>query len=372
MSSGDAGARRARAGALAQPQDRQEHRPGQGGAQSGRRNPADWTATSNTTDALEGAGEDHRLPLQPQHKRLLIASTIASEPARPQGSPECPYADALLAFGLTRSGTFSALDAALIYAERCNWAVLPIAPGTKAPCFDPVDLPNGKNSATTDPDLIRRWWRRWPRAGVGIAAAPSRLVFTDVDPRNGGLRSYAALIAEHGATSTARVETGRGDNGYHEYLIRPPSLLPRNGTLGPGVDLIGLGYVVAPPTRHPVTGRPYRWVTRGPLSELPRWMAAALLPRVRLVPYSAPQRPTDATTLADLFVAAGLVRAQNGDRLFVMCPWAADHTSDNVSSTLVFPPGARTARGWFHCSHAHCAGRLQRDVWTWLRCGRSA
>jgi KaiC/GvpD/RAD55 family RecA-like ATPase len=42
-------------------------------------------------------------------------------------------------------------------------------------------LPHGHLEATTDPDVIRRWWKKWPDALSGVAAGPSGLVCLDID-----------------------------------------------------------------------------------------------------------------------------------------------------------------------------------------------
>jgi hypothetical protein len=48
----------------------------------------------------------------------------------------------------------------------------------------------------------------------------------------------------------------------------------------------------------------------------------------------------------------------------VLCPWEAQHTTGQPydTSTVLFAPHAGEAWGWWHCSHAHCAGRTIHDV----------
>src|SRR4051794_30751043 len=53
--------------------------------------------------------------------------------------------------------------------------------------------------ASVDPHLLEGWFRRWPHANVGIATGRrSGLVALDVDPRNGGEETLAALQERHG------------------------------------------------------------------------------------------------------------------------------------------------------------------------------
>jgi Bifunctional DNA primase/polymerase, N-terminal/Phage integrase family len=53
--------------------------------------------------------------------------------------------------------------------------------------------------ATCDEKQIRQWWAKCPDANVGlITGKGSRIFALDVDPRNGGNDSFAALIYKHG------------------------------------------------------------------------------------------------------------------------------------------------------------------------------
>jgi hypothetical protein len=102
------------------------------------------------------------------------------------------------------------------------------------------------------------------------------LAVVDIDPRNGGGVDVGLMPA------TACVATGGG--GWHLYYRHPggalaPALADR---LGVDVKADG-GYVVAPPSVHPRTGRPYRWVRDRPMTE----MAPALVALCR-----PPKRPT--------------------------------------------------------------------------------
>ncbi|MFC7591275.1 bifunctional DNA primase/polymerase [Nonomuraea antimicrobica] len=68
-------------------------------------------------------------------------------------------------------------------AARRGWHVFPVAIGDKPPAKGFTDW--GAN-ATTDPDLIRRWWTRAPY-NIGIACGPSGLVVVDLDTQKPGM-----------------------------------------------------------------------------------------------------------------------------------------------------------------------------------------
>lgn len=140
--------------------------------------------------------------------------------------------------------------AALSYAER-DWRVLVLA-GKKP---HGRLAPHAYKSASTDPDVIRSWWREEPDANIGIACAPSGLVVIDADYRDGGDDLLRELERKHGALPrTPRALTGGG--GTHDFLRHPSSRLI--GKLGTGLDVRDRAYVVVPPSLHP-NGRAYSW-----------------------------------------------------------------------------------------------------------------
>ena len=164
--------------------------------------------------------------------------------------------------------------AALAYAAR-GVPVFPCERGGKSPL-----TPNGFRDATKDVRWISGWWRRWPRANVGVpTGVRSGLLVLDVDPRDGGDRSLEDLKRGHGpAPATARARTGGG--GLHLYFRYPSpkahgraAVKNSAGLIGPGLDVRGEGgYVVVPPSR---TLAAYAWVDRAPPAD-PSWLLALL------------------------------------------------------------------------------------------------
>jgi hypothetical protein len=146
---------------------------------------------------------------------------------------------------------------------------------------------NGVNDATADPDVLRRWWAAWPHANVG-ARVPRGVVVVDIDPQNGGPGALGALERAHGPLpQTLTVWSGRGDGSRHLYFRRPNGQLV--GKLGQGIDVKrDNSYLVMPPSRHPVTGDPYRW-ERHTVADPPEWLRRMLLvpqvqPREKFAP----------------------------------------------------------------------------------------
>ncbi|MHB1255100.1 MAG: bifunctional DNA primase/polymerase [Dethiobacteraceae bacterium] len=159
--------------------------------------------------------------------------------------------------------------AALAYASRFGWAVLPlhsIRDGActcgKSDCPSPAKHPlirNGVKDASRDPAVIAAWWKRWPFANVGIATGEASGFFVlDVDGQTG--EESLADLEEKNGKLPATVEAITGSGGRH-ILFKCPSDtgVGNKVALAPGLDIRGDGgYIVAAPSLH-VSGRVYTW-----------------------------------------------------------------------------------------------------------------
>ena len=187
------------------------------------------------------------------------------------------------------------LEAALKYASW-GWPVFPVwwpengkCACRKGDCEHPGKhpigklAPKGRNSATTDPEIIKGWWGEYPKANVAIVTGPeSGLVVVDIDPRNGGDDSKKKLERLGNFPTTPTAFTGGG--GEHIFLQHPGNgkKIKTKGGLGgySGIDQKGDGgYVVAPPSLH-VSGERYSWKInpdKTSLAKIPEWLLALLL-----------------------------------------------------------------------------------------------
>lgn len=184
--------------------------------------------------------------------------------------------------------TIPVLEAALNYAAR-GWPVIPLTwpqggrcSCKKADCLHPAKHPlttNGLKDATTDPEVIKSWWRKWPQANVSIVTGQkSGLLVLDIDPRNGGNESLKRLPGNLPLTPS----TSTGGGGEHYFLKHPgdgfkiPAKLPGYT----GIDFKGDGgYIVAPPSGH-ISGQKYSWQYRPettPLAPIPPWLLELLM-----------------------------------------------------------------------------------------------
>jgi len=171
-----------------------------------------------------------------------------------------------------------------------------------APAECPCLTCHGFYAATTDPDRIRRMVTAYPSGLLAVRTGlASGLAVIDIDPRNGGALDTALM------PRTACVATGGG--GWHLYYRITSPLASRPMPDRDGVDVkADGGYVVAPPSIHPGTGKPYRWVVDGPVLEMPPPLLAACQP-VPVAPVSIATRPTPTASGRGISSPEALLRA---------------------------------------------------------------
>lgn len=175
-------------------------------------------------------------------------------------------------------------EAALRYADD-GWKVFPLH-GIEAgkctcgvKCSSPGKHPRvaWSDAATDDPDVIRKWWDKWPNSNVGVATGSrSGIYVIDVDNKESVDLGAGTLIGagdhslrqkqqEIGNLPDTRSST-TGSGGTHlifTYTTQngepPEGLMPNRGGLLYSVDTRGDGgYIVAPPSMHQ-SGNRYRW-----------------------------------------------------------------------------------------------------------------
>lgn len=203
------------------------------------------------------------------------------------------------------------LTYALLYA-RAGWPVLPLhmpnkngctcaracdSPG-KHPRWHQDDLPNGVHSATTDEDLIRKWWSRWPASNVGVATGHRSFDVLDCDLNDevNGLQTLIDLELGYGERIPPTTEQITGGGG-RQFFFQYSGSIPNSVRFKPGLDTRSDGgYVVLPPSLH-ASGKRYKWHTeRGPdkigLANCPQWLIEEIKKGVPThVPKRTPNKP---------------------------------------------------------------------------------
>ena len=154
--------------------------------------------------------------------------------------------------------------------------------------------PKGRNSATTNLDIIRRWFEQAPMSNIGMPTGPETgVAVLDVDARHGGWESIDAHERQYGdLPATHCVESGGG--GLHLYFAYPIGQTIKTSTsqIGPGLDIRAQGgSIVLPPSLHE-SGRRYGWAevtmdAMGPgesWTPMPGWLIALATKPARIVP----------------------------------------------------------------------------------------
>jgi hypothetical protein len=227
---------------------------------------------------------------------------------------------------------------------------------------------HGFYAATTDPRRIAALFAAIPQGLLAIRTGTvSGLLVVDIDPRNGG-RIDPTLM-----TPTATVATGGG--GWHLHYAHPGGTTAAKLTGHPGVDLKGDGgYVVAPPSIHPGTGRQYRWVGDRPVNEMPPPLIAACRPApAPTVTPSSRATPTTAgggiSSPAALLAAHldAVARAPEGHRRTTLYG-AARGVARMVAAGAITAHDAHTAL----TDAGRSAGQTDRDIRAAIRGGFTA
>jgi hypothetical protein len=196
---------------------------------------------------------------------------------------------------------------------------------------------HGVQDFTRDANVIAGWKRRWPTCNWGVTQ--TGVVALDVDPRHGG--SVAALKLQP-KDATLCVQTGAA--GWHLYYrVSGPVRGKVQGVPGIDVKSGGTGYLVAPGSIHPVTGKPYRLHRDAPIADVPEHIWGLIAQPTFVAPKVENQVTPSSPDRWD-----GLVRsvqdAQEGNRNGVLF-WAAARAAADSAPASVYSALAAAAHG---------------------------
>lgn len=182
------------------------------------------------------------------------------------------------------------LAAALGYAAN-GYPVFPL--NGKRPV---MKMGDDFSNATTDQDTIQAWWtNEYKDCNIAIpTGSPSNLVVLDIDNKGAanGFASLEQLTAEIGPLpETAMQKTGSGI--HYIFECNDNEIRCSVEKIAPGIDVRGGGgYIVAAPSIHPETQKPYEWIdgkspTNSPIAPFPEAL------RLRLANDNSPSKRTD-------------------------------------------------------------------------------
>ena len=131
----------------------------------------------------------------------------------------------------------------------------------------------GFKHASSHPDVINAWFKKWPQANIGCLPGASGYVVLDLDgPTGMDSARKLGLLSE----PTLETKSGRADGGRHRWYKHPGGTIP-NKKLAAGIDVrADGGYVILPPSNH-VSGNRYSWLGRfDEVIDLPEHLVATL------------------------------------------------------------------------------------------------
>lgn len=227
--------------------------------------------------------------------------------------------------------TSSPAEAAQQYAAA-GWFVCPVDPETKNPGSR---LGRGwQLQSSRDPSVITAWWQRWPEASVALHVGRSGAVALDVDNavamRSSGVADLVFAVDGIPYQSTRDEEVGRGHYLFAAEAGRWGNSLSgfREAGLDGWGEVRGLNAViVVEPSVHTKPGGRYRWVTRGPLPQVPQALGALLRPPGAVSGSTA--------TTAEL---NGFLATLPGPE---QCPVTQAAVDESVAGLLAMTPGGR-------------------------------
>ncbi|MDE2103951.1 MAG: bifunctional DNA primase/polymerase [Patescibacteria group bacterium] len=191
-----------------------------------------------------------------------------------------------------------------------GWCLYPQSRYTRAACFSGASA-----AATCDLDMLADWSRRYPGCNWRVKVGPSGLWGIDIDAagathQHDGVGAMRELTERYG--SLPRCPTTRsGGGGYAVFFQHAGErIIGAGNTPRPGLDpRRGALSVTIPPSIHPVTRLPYRWL-------IPPWecnppKAPGWLVTLCEAPPEPPQAPsgprTPGSAYARLYRAADAV-----------------------------------------------------------------
>lgn len=158
------------------------------------------------------------------------------------------------------------------YAEHMldgGYSPIPLRVGEKRPLFDKWDR---LKKAAMVPAEIAQLVRKYPRLGLGVAGGFNCLVPIDVDTED---RDVVMAVCR---ALPVPVVAKQGRRGFTAFYWDQSGLIEagkwKRPLAEPGkfemlVEVINTGQTVLPPTIHPDTAEPYRWITRDTLFDVP-------------------------------------------------------------------------------------------------------
>jgi bifunctional DNA primase/polymerase-like protein len=188
-----------------------------------------------------------------------------------------------------------------------------------------VKLGPGFKDATTDPNLIKEWWSKWPDALVSVRTG-IKFVVLDID-----CAKHVEAAQWYGKASLPITRTHITRSGGRHLLFRPDECFRNSASrICRGVDTKGVNGCAI---WWPACG--FEVLHGGELAPVPDWIIKALKPPPPIVPPSSREvkTPAQAQRKVDGIIRT-IVEAREGERNAVAF-WGAARLAEMVAQSLI-------------------------------------
>ncbi len=218
-------------------------------------------------------------------------------------------------------------------------------------------------------DDYAEWEEKYPDANVWLYLGND---FVVIDPDGAGAEDFVKSLGLPPCPTSIS-----GNKSIHRWFKSPPNIKPIKAMNGQDQTFLevrtGSMGILAPPSIHPETGRPYRW-----LKGLSPWeISFPLLPmeaydKIKaLLPNREPEMEVPEDVSGRFNVAKYLTHygikfkiKRDGTRTIHQlerCPFADEHTTKDVQGDSSIIQGSDGKLG-YNCFHNHCAFRTWKDA----------
>ncbi len=254
------------------------------------------------------------------------------------------------------------LEWALKYASM-GLRVFPLQPSTKVPM-----TAHGVKDATDNPLVIKEWWTETPDAGIGLAARAEKVgdpCFLEFDQKP-WLPAWAKELGQE--KPVTRLHKSGGKESPH-YIFRHTEKSMAMGNCDGAKDghewfsfRAANRYIVAPPSIHPDSGKPYTVELDVEPVPIPDWLVGAIANKGRREREFANDMP-ELDEDFDFEAFCDWIPAKLGDEdgswyAFEECPVAGRrHKGQGVRGCALYYDGGKLG---FKCHAAECPSNVDR------------
>ena len=190
---------------------------------------------------------------------------------------------------------------------------------------------NGVRGATSNPTLVGKMWRKWPKAKIGIALGGASKLLALVTKDEAARQKLRQIIATKG--ELPRTVT-IWDHDRRIFLLRGDGNHLRNGDLADGVRILGAGDFIIAPSNFELTGKRHFATGLSPeaveIAQAPDWLLEINAERAK--ENVSPSAPTPQVPLSVVIVRSSEIQPEP-----VQWIWPGVLASGRVTGLVGYP-----------------------------------